>query len=817
VSERSDPPPASGRGSIGEEPSGKDAFTSALSKLWGWCRSRPGGLKARLLGGLRRRKEAVTRSKRARVGLIIGGASAVVVVGLVLFLVLFLRPVFVVAAVETDDAVVSGEDILLSVDLANQGRTSGEYELRVLVDGEAVETEVVTLDGGTREQVPVSLSGLPPGRYAIALAEWPESAQEVWVMTPADFEIDRIKVQPRRIDLATTTEAEVLVGLTNTGEAKGSYELEVALDGELVEVREIELEGGSHAEETFTLTVGKPGSHEVAVNDERTELEVYRIERPENGTKLVSQRSGGPNCLKITNNLDKDGVVVLSSAGESELAQLAAYVRAHSTHTVERVKDGTYLCYYAFGEEWCSYRKKFTRIWDRGRFVEPMEVESPGWSYTEITLEFGPASEESSPTEEESSPTTEDVGLDDFPDISRVVNSPTAPPPQSTAVPEARLFHQMVYDAFSGQVILFGGMVQPSILGDEQLDDTWSYDPEAGTWTLLQLLGDVSLGRGHSSLVYDLRSGKVILFGGISSLKKPLNDTWAYDRAANTWTNLRPSGRVPSQRSDHAMVYDSSTGKVVLFGGYDGGFLDDTWAYDPAANTWTELKPSGGAPEGRSRHSMVYDPVSRKVIMFGGAVKMYHWSEELQLNNLWAYDPAANTWTRLRPSGETPPGRYGQCLVYDPVSAKVILFGGDRPWVDSAGRTTTRPLDDLWAYDPVANTWTELKPSGDLPPGRAYSSLVYVYAVGKIVLFGGSYGSIVLNQAIALNDTWAYDPITNAWTELHPCDPPLGAAASAVDSEGGRALERQEIGSIISRTLWQQALPLPSSIVPSIH
>jgi N-acetylneuraminic acid mutarotase len=207
------------------------------------------------------------------------------------------------------------------------------------------------------------------------------------------------------------------------------------------------------------------------------------------------------------------------------------------------------------------------------------------------------------------------------------------------------------------------------------------------------------------------------------------------------------------------MVYDSLTGKVILFGGYDGGFLDDTWAYDPAANTWTELKPSG----------------------------------------------------------ETPPGRYGQCMVYDPASAKVILFGGDRPWVNPAGRTTTYSLDDLWAYDPVANTWTELEPSGEEPLGRAYSSLVYDYAVNKVILFGGLNGSILLNEFTVLNDTWAYDSSTNSWTELNPCDPRLSADVSVPDTEGGRTPKNLAIGSIFTRTSWQQALPLPASIVPSIH
>ena len=40
----------------------------------------------------------------------------------------------------------------------------------------------------------------------------------------------------------------------------------------------------------------------------------------------------------------------------------------------------------------------------------------------------------------------------------------------------------------------------------------------------------------------------MILFGGASG-RTLLNDTWAYDLAANTWTELKPTGTVPSARA----------------------------------------------------------------------------------------------------------------------------------------------------------------------------------------------------------------------------------------------------------------------------
>ena len=43
------------------------------------------------------------------------------------------------------------------------------------------------------------------------------------------------------------------------------------------------------------------------------------------------------------------------------------------------------------------------------------------------------------------------------------------------------------------------------------------------------------------------------------------------------------------------MAYDPHSKMIVLFGGIDSQFVcyNDTWAFDPAAGTWTELQPGG--------------------------------------------------------------------------------------------------------------------------------------------------------------------------------------------------------------------------------
>jgi N-acetylneuraminic acid mutarotase len=137
------------------------------------------------------------------------------------------------------------------------------------------------------------------------------------------------------------------------------------------------------------------------------------------------------------------------------------------------------------------------------------------------------------------------------------------------------------------------------------------------------------------------------------------------------------------------MVYDSSAGKVILFGGYDGAeVLDDTWTYDPVGNAWTELRPGGAPPTARSNHSMVYDSRMGKVILFGGLS-----STGTLLNDTWVYDPAGNSWAELHPAGSLPPACTMHSMVYDSITGKAILFG--------AGDVSAGVLrNDTWAYEP---------------------------------------------------------------------------------------------------------------------
>jgi N-acetylneuraminic acid mutarotase len=201
---------------------------------------------------------------------------------------------------------------------------------------------------------------------------------------------------------------------------------------------------------------------------------------------------------------------------------------------------------------------------------------------------------------------------------------------------------QMAYDAESDRMVLFGGMDWDSEQGNIRLhDDTWTYDFDSNTWT--KMAPQVSPpGRHFHAMAYDARSDRVILFGGSPSR----DDTWAYDHNTDAWEELEPAIK-PTDRVSCAMVYDPVSGRVILFGGESGlEALDDTWAYDYETNTWTDLAPVTH-PSKRARYAAAYSTGAERIIIFGGGP-----SREELTDQTWTYDPGANTWTNLAASRE---------------------------------------------------------------------------------------------------------------------------------------------------------------------
>lgn len=229
------------------------------------------------------------------------------------------------------------------------------------------------------------------------------------------------------------------------------------------------------------------------------------------------------------------------------------------------------------------------------------------------------------------------------------------------------------------------------------------------------------------------------------------NDTFEWD--GQRW-QFRDASVSPGRRMWHQMVYDPANAAVMcLFGSvndrYNNNWWPDQWIWN--GETWKQVFPAL-MPSVRLAHSMAADPVSKKVVLFGGWASL----SGPVLDDTWEWD--GKSWTPLTPT-VSPFGRGGAALDYCGATGRMVLFGGGSPvqsWMDST-----------WEWDGAS--W--LQYSGVAPAPRHYAAMCETPWNGHVLLHGGG---------AAGNDTWewtgaswsrlfpAHYPMTREWSQIAP-------------------------------------------------
>lgn len=249
--------------------------------------------------------------------------------------------------------------------------------------------------------------------------------------------------------------------------------------------------------------------------------------------------------------------------------------------------------------------------------------------------------------------------------------------------PSPRWVPSAVFDAQERRMVVFGG----EATGGTRLRDVWAFDLDTHTWAdLTPASGSVPAPRKTPMSVYDPAGHRMITWSGLGPGNTFYNDAWAFDLTTNTWTALSPSGGPPAIRYGAAGVYDPATGDLVTFAGFTfQGRFEDVWRLDATAETWTDVSaPAASSPLKRCLHSASYDAYNHRLIMYGG-------QNGGALNDIWAFDLDTQTWTDLTPS-VFPVGRWFPAHVYDAANHRSTIFGGDT----GAGKSNEVWLFDLW-------------------------------------------------------------------------------------------------------------------------
>ena len=365
----------------------------------------------------------------------------------------------------------------------------------------------------------------------------------------------------------------------------------------------------------------------------------------------------------------------------------------------------------------------------------------------------------------------------------------------SSNSPDGRYLQAAAFDEAREVFVMFGGeIMNPNMGTGGPSQETWEWSPATGKWTNRTGAGTTPDARSGAAMVYDSGRKKFVLFGGCAGSGYDYEDTWEWDPATGIWTDVTNAGNHPSARAHHAMAYEKSTGKVLLFGGgrsdtssYDGTgitiSLGDTWEWDPATHAWTSLQVSA-APSTRHDLGLVWDSLHNKAVLFAGMQVDIAGASGVPKRDTWEWDPALGTWAERTSQGSKPSARYAHSMAFDGSRGKVVVFGG---WDISTGNS----LNDVWDWDGTTGAWTERLTGSEsnLPSARMYATMVSDDARARLEVVagataynpygkGGTGGIIIFPPgmgygSVGSREVWELDPATATFTDRSvPLDVP---------------------------------------------
>jgi hypothetical protein len=246
----------------------------------------------------------------------------------------------------------------------------------------------------------------------------------------------------------------------------------------------------------------------------------------------------------------------------------------------------------------------------------------------------------------------------------------------------------------------------------------------------------------------------VVLYGGVTTLPSTYStDTWEWN--GTDWTQITTAHH-PNSRFVGALGFDPATNKLILQGGFNGSsWITETWTYN--GTDWTQLTPTHAPVTNSSlrRPFSCYDPGNNNLVLW---VEIDA-STAYGLTYLWN----GTDWIAQSPTNK-PPHRLSP-LTYDPRIPGVVLGPGSH-------QGTTFVYNDVWVWD--GSDWTQdtaTMPSPPFSSFNTYTEFLWEYSsfCHGAIMFSGSDGN---NDN--MQQTWRYDNLAHAWTDLAPSSPPTG-------------------------------------------
>jgi hypothetical protein len=303
------------------------------------------------------------------------------------------------------------------------------------------------------------------------------------------------------------------------------------------------------------------------------------------------------------------------------------------------------------------------------------------------------------------------------------LSPPTSPPALRGAA--------AAYDAANQTVVVFGGELPDGALSNQ----TWVWN--GTTWSRVDRgFGSVPPARIGASMAYDAELDQLILFGGESSGRTLLDDTWLWNGAS--WIELSAPS-TPGPRTDAALA-PGPDGELVLFGGYGASVSSSA-----PADTTTPTSATTDASSASSTTSSSTTAVSGTSGTSGTSTST-------------STSTAGTTTTTTAPSG---------------ISGSSGGSGG------RSGSASPAVLDDTWLLEstPQGDDW--VRANTPLHPAPTEGAAAAETSTGT-VLFGGSSAPPSDPATGLSNRTWVWSG--HRWSLVRaPTSPPPSSSGLLVD------------------------------------
>ena len=205
------------------------------------------------------------------------------------------------------------------------------------------------------------------------------------------------------------------------------------------------------------------------------------------------------------------------------------------------------------------------------------------------------------------------------------------------------------------------------------------------TWTNRSAPANGPIQRQYPSMAFDSMRGKLMVFGGRSSVDTAIRTTSGSGPATDaTLTNRTTGGTKPDARHQAGVVYDSKRDRLLMFSVTGTSDLRRPLGLGAHHPRVVADQPYRRAPDGALRPLDVLRPGRDKVFVFRANQGGYQ---------NWEYDPALNTWKDRTVT--SPPAGVSRSyfdVALDTTRGKIVMWAATTP--ASTTRTSgsgTRP------------------------------------------------------------------------------------------------------------------------------